>query len=311
MSETTSPNNDQTVGRQSEPATPDPVQEGAAAHEDFFDDDLPSAEALLDQLHAIDLQQLDVEHVATEMLGKLKWLHVIVMPAGAIMLALFSITALFLTHSPVWGFLIAAAVLFLLGKLLDRYERDLKIQAVRRIEETIADIEGEEGFLIYFRDFLPRKFQPLLQTLHRGQFHFIRQYAEAIRLLQEQLDPIKFQTWWLIKRDELRTIGKPIQYYLRRAERLKLLSDADLRLLLENCREKDILNMLLLTHDEQLARRALNLLSVLIARKIKDELFSVNRLNELRAKTSLQRILDTGRKLAEEGILSVQPDFFE
>lgn len=277
----------------------------------FFDDGLPSADELLERLNAIDLSQLDIDEVSAQMLGPWKWARVLILPVGALLL--FLLTWLF---SAISGYLIpsfvfSAMLLMLISRLLDRYERALKLQARQLIEQRIAEIEGENGLLIYFKDFLPKKYNPLLKALQQGFYGYIPQYIEAVKLLREQLDPIKFQTWWLIKREQLATIGKPVKYYISRAERLLLLSDDDLAKLLEHAREKDILNMLLLTHSEHLARRVLNLLSVMIAQNIKTALIQVEKLNQKEAKVSILRILETGKKLARAGELSVAPDFFD
>ncbi len=290
-------------------SVPDPASDNTP--QDLFDDGLPAADELLARLNAIDLKQLDIEEVSAQMLGPWKWARVLVMPVGALLLFLFTWLLSALSGYLIPSFILVVVLLIFLGRLLDRYEHALKLQARQAIEQRIAEIEGESGLLIYFRDFLPKKYKPLLKALEQGFYGYIPQYIEAVKLLHAQLDPIKFQTWWLIKREQLATIGKPTKYYTSRAERLLLLSDDDLAKLLEAVKEKDILNMLLLTHNEQLARRVLNLLSLMIAQNIKTALLQVEKLNTEQAKVSTLRILETGKKLARSGELSVEPDFFD
>ncbi len=289
------------------PDTPPPESEEQV---DVFYDDMPSANDLLDRLNAIDLNRLDLEQVSAEMLGKWKWARVLVMPVGALLL--FLLTWLFsaLSGYLIPSFVVAALTLLLIGRLLDRYEKALMQAARQAVENYISEVEGDTGLLIYFQDFLPKKYRPLIKALQDGFYGYIPQYREAVRLLREQLDPVKFQTWWLIKRDTLRTIGRPIKYYEERARRLLLLDDDDLATLLEQVSEQDILNLLLLAHDEKLARRVLGHLSVLIAQNIKTELIKVQKLDKTRAKISVDKIMDTGRRLAAAGELSVEPDFF-
>ncbi len=277
----------------------------------YEDDDLPTAEALLERLKSIDLTKLDMDEVFSELLGDWKWARVFVMPVGALLLFLFTWALSGLFGHIVPAFALSAVIIIFLGKLIDRYERAMKLQARKVIEQRIAEIEGETGFLIYFQDFLPKKYKPLIKALQKGFYGYIPQYVEAITLLREQLDPVKFQTWWLIKRDKLKTLSRPVQYYISKAERLKLLSDDDLTILLEHVKEKDILNMLLLTHDEYLARRVLGLLSVLIAQHVKSDLIKVKKINQEEAKQSIERILKTARELALNGQLSVGPEFFD
>ncbi len=289
------------------PDTPPPESEEQV---DVFYDDMPSANDLLDRLNAIDLNRLDLEQVSAEMLGKWKWARVLVMPVGALLL--FLLTWLFsaLSGYLIPSFVVAALTLLLIGRLLDRYEKALMQAARQAVENYISEVEGDTGLLIYFQDFLPKKYRTLIKALQDGFYGYIPQYREAVRLLREQLDPVKFQTWWLIKRDTLRTIGRPIKYYEERARRLLLLDDDDLATLLEQVSEQDILNLLLLAHDEKLARRVLGHLSVLIAQNIKTELIKVQKLDKTRAKISVDKIMDTGRRLAAAGELSVEPDFF-
>ena len=289
------------------PDTPPPETEEQA---DVFYDDMPSADDLLDRLNAIDLNRLDLEQVSAEMLGKWKWARVLVMPVGAVLLFLLTWLFAALSGYLIPSFVVAALTLLLIGRLLDRYEKALMKAARQAVENYIAEVEGNTGLLIYFQDFLPKKYRPLIKALQDGFYGYIPQYREAVQLLREQLDPVKFQTWWLIKRDTLRTLGRPIKYYEERARRLLLLNDEDLATLLEHVSEQDILNLLLLAHDEKLARRVLGHLSVLIAQNIKTELIKVQKLDKTRAKISVDKVMDTGRKLAAGGQLSVEPDFF-
>lgn len=281
----------------------------AEPRSDAFDDNLPTAQELLDRVNAIDLTQLDVELVASDLLGPWKWARVLAMPIGALLLFLLTWLGSYFTHVLI-SFTASAILVLLIGKWLDRYERSLKLQARKVVEGRIAEIEGTDGLLLYFQDFLPKRYKPLIKALQKGHYYYIPQYIEAVELLRKQLDPVKFQTWWLIKRDSLKTLGKPLRYYTSRAERLKLLSDEDLQTLLEQAKEHDILNLLLLTHDEALARRVLNLLSVMIANQVKNELYAVQKLDDEAAKLSVERILELGKKLARKGQLSVEPDFF-
>jgi len=291
--------------------TLEPLDTPNSSADHSFDDDLPTAEALLARLKSIDLKKLDLDEVFSELLGDWKWARIFVMPVGALLLFLFTWALSGLFGHIVPAFALAAVFIIFLGKLIDRYERAMKVQARRVIEQRIAEIEGTDGLLIYFKDFLPQKYKPLIKALQRGMYGYIPQYIEAVTMLREQLDPVKFQTWWLIKRDKLRTLSKPVQYYINKAERLKLLSDDDLSILLEHVKEKDILNMLLLTHDEYLAQRVLSLLSLLIAQHVKTALYQVKKFNQEEGKQSIDRILKTARELALNGQLSVGAEFFD
>lgn len=162
----------------------------------------PTAEEMLDRLHNVELNDLDLKQLTEDAKGNQAWLFVMTMPVSALFLVIVTLLGTFLTGYFIASFIIGAAFIFIVGQMLDQYERKFKklarLEAMKRIEAY----EGEYGLLPHFHDFLPTKYRHLWQTVRRKNFVYIEQYIAAIKLLQNKLDREKFIYIWRLKYPE-------------------------------------------------------------------------------------------------------------
>ncbi|BBN59089.1 hypothetical protein [Hydrogenovibrio marinus] len=162
----------------------------------------PTAEEMLERLHDVELGDLDLKQLTEEAKGNQAWLFVMTMPVSALFLVIVTLLGTFLTGYFIASFIIGATFVFLIGQMLDQYERKFKnlarIEAMKRIEA----VEGEYGLLPHFNDFLPTKYRHLWQTVRRKNFIYIEQYIAAMKLLQNKLDREKFIYIWRLKHPE-------------------------------------------------------------------------------------------------------------
>ncbi|AHF02191.1 hypothetical protein THIAE_02315 [Thiomicrospira aerophila AL3] len=161
------------------------------------------ADELLQRLQAIDLAQLNPQEVEQQVLGKRVWLHTFTFPITIGILAIFTLLATWLVNNMLYGFLVALLVVWFLGKLFESYEHDTQRQVQARLEEIIKGIEGEQGLLIHFSAFLPKRYGALLQALRKQRYGYVLQYYQAATLLQKRLDQARFKKYWHSKYPEM------------------------------------------------------------------------------------------------------------
>ncbi|QBZ83682.1 hypothetical protein GHNINEIG_01743 [Hydrogenovibrio crunogenus] len=162
----------------------------------------PTAEEMLERLHAVDVEDFDLEQRTNELKGNNAWLFVLTMPATAILLVLFTLLGTFLTDHFIISFILSAGVLFVIGKMIDQYEQKFKYQARLDIMQRIKETETDAGLIPHFRDFLPKKYRHLWQSLKKQNYIYIDQYIAALTLLQQRLDDDKFIRVWRLKYPE-------------------------------------------------------------------------------------------------------------
>lgn len=170
------------------------------------DSQTPSADDMLQRLHAVDTSIFDVKAAAEEAKGKRAWLFVLVMPLSAIFLVSFTLVGGFFSGSLMGGgisFLIAAFLLFVIGNMIDQHERQYRFQAREMVIDLIRQTEGEYGLIPHFKDFLPTKYRHLWQSLRKGNYLYIEQYIAAITLLQSKLEADNFTRIWHIRHPEV------------------------------------------------------------------------------------------------------------
>lgn len=163
---------------------------------------MPYAEDMLERLYAIDVDQFDVTKRVDELKGKNAWLFVLTMPVSALLLVILTLIGTFLSDHFILTFLVVAGLLFLIGKMLDNYEKKFKRQARIDIMQRIQRAEGEMGVIPHFKDFLPTKYRHLWQSLKKQNYVYIEQYIAALTLLQKHLDKDKFIRIWQLKYPE-------------------------------------------------------------------------------------------------------------
>lgn len=163
---------------------------------------IPTAIDMLQRLHEIDTEQFDVKAVTDQLKGKQAWFFVLTMPATAILLVVFTLLGTYFTGYLIASFIATAGFLFVIGKMIDQHEQNFRLQARREVMNRIKLAESEAGLIPHFRDFLPKKYRHLWQSLRKHNYTYIDQYISAINLLQKKLDPEKFIRVWQLKHPE-------------------------------------------------------------------------------------------------------------
>lgn len=160
---------------------------------------LPSPDELLQRLKAVDCEQFDIDKRMEALRGNRIWFSAMAIPVSALSLSLFTLVGTFAFDQPIPSFLIAAALLYWIGSMIDGQQRHLPIQARNEIMQLIAATEGEQGLLPHFNYFLPKRYRHLWQSLRKGNYIYIEQYVQAVKLLQRNLDDEKFLKFWYLK----------------------------------------------------------------------------------------------------------------
>lgn len=162
----------------------------------------PSADEMLARLRAVDLNVFDIKMVAETLKGKYAWIFVLTMPIAAILLVSLTLIGTFLTGYLIASFIFTAFLLFVIGKMLDQFEKRFFYQARQEVILRIQETESDYGLIPHFKDFLPPKYRHLWQSLRRGRFMYVDQYIAAVTLLQNKLEDAKFHTIWEIRHPE-------------------------------------------------------------------------------------------------------------
>ncbi|WP_319379990.1 hypothetical protein [Thiomicrorhabdus sp.] len=162
----------------------------------FPEDQIPTADQMLNRLHAIDPDSFETERLAETLRGRRNWISAFTIPVSAILLVALTLIGTFFSDRFILSFLISALLVYWIGKIVEFYDRSFDRKARIQVLNLIAETETEYGFLTHFKSFLPNKYQRLLQALNKGNFFYIVPYARAIRHLQSHLDPESFRSYW-------------------------------------------------------------------------------------------------------------------
>lgn len=162
----------------------------------------PTAEEMLERLHAVNLDDFNMQEITDELKGNNAWLFVLTMPITAILLVVFTLVGTFATGYFILSFIVSAGILFVVGKMIDQYEQKFRYQARLEVMRRIKEAETEDGLIPHFKDFLPRKYRHLWQSLKKQNYIYIDQYIAAMTLLQQRLDSDKFIRIWRLKHPE-------------------------------------------------------------------------------------------------------------
>lgn len=160
---------------------------------------IPSAEEMLERLYQVDTEPFDPKTVTLELMGSKAWIFVSMLPISAILLGFLTFIGTYASGHFVISFIISAMLVYVFGKIMESYERQYRQRAFAEVMRRIAETEGEFGLLPHFKDFLPKKYLHLIQSLKKGNYIYIKQYVQAITLLQQKLDPDKFTRIWYLK----------------------------------------------------------------------------------------------------------------
>lgn len=163
------------------------------------EDNTPSASEMLARLRAVDPHQFDTKMIADALKGKYAWVFVLTMPIAAILLVTLTMLGTVLTGYFIASFIVTALLLFVVGKMLDEFEKRFFFQARLEVIKRIEEAEGDYGLIPHFKDFLPPKYRHLWQSLRKGRYVYIDQYIAAVILLQNKLPDDKFHRVWEIR----------------------------------------------------------------------------------------------------------------
>ncbi|MDX1347325.1 MAG: hypothetical protein R3189_03635 [Thiomicrorhabdus chilensis] len=163
----------------------------------------PTAEEMLERLHAVDIQQFNISEVANQLKGNKQWISILTIPVSAILLVVLTLIGTFVFDYFIASFLFSAGLVYFIAKILDQYDQQYRLKARKLVMQRIAATEGDYGLLPHFKHFLPVKYRHLWQSLPKGRYMYIDQYIQAILLLQRKLEAEKFTKIWHLNHPEL------------------------------------------------------------------------------------------------------------
>lgn len=162
-------------------------------------DKVLTASSMLERLHNIDINSIDLNIRANHLKGNMVWLFAFTVPLSAILLAVLTFLGIILGLNFIISFIIAALLIYFIAKIIDGYDKQFIQQSRINTIETIATIEGDLGLIHHFKEFLPNKYRHLWQSTRKKNFMYIPQYKEVIILLQNNLEQEKFIKLWHVK----------------------------------------------------------------------------------------------------------------
>jgi len=159
-------------------------------------DQIPTAEAMLQRLRDIDLDAFNLSERELKLKGNKAWMNAFAIPISALFITLSTLIGTFVFNSPFISFGISAALAYIAGKMLEDYEHKIKVKAYHETIEYIKTTEGEFGLIPHFKHFLPKRYRHLWQSLRKGRYQYVKQYAQAAALLQDKIEEEKFIKVW-------------------------------------------------------------------------------------------------------------------
>jgi hypothetical protein len=151
---------------------------------------------LITRLNQVEIEDFNLKKVEESLRGKMIWINTLTVPISLVLLLLFTLVGKLISGYIIISFIVSALIVFLLGKMFENYDHEVKWNARREVERRIAETEGDDGLIIHFKNFLPTRYRYLVQSLRRGQYLFIDQYIQAVHLLQHKLETEKFIRAW-------------------------------------------------------------------------------------------------------------------
>lgn len=146
---------------------------------------LPNINALLEQLANIDLNQLDVQQQLIALRSGKDWNFFVIPITVLLLLAGIAIGLNF--DKMTWGFIGGAALALLVGYGYHLWDMQWQQVAKLKVVEEINTIEGEMGFLPWFKPILAKStYRVMFYKLTKRQQIEIEDYVRAIRRLQEK-----------------------------------------------------------------------------------------------------------------------------
>lgn len=145
----------------------------------------PDIEALLDKLDSIDLDELDVPTQLIALRKGQDWNFFVIPITVLLLLAGLSI-GLILEHM-ILGFAGGALLAFFVGYAYHLYDLQWQRAARQRVVDSINAIEGETGFLPWFRKILAKStYRVMFYKLTKLNQIEIEDYVRALRRLKDK-----------------------------------------------------------------------------------------------------------------------------
>lgn len=145
----------------------------------------PDIEVLLDKLDSIDLDELDVPTQLIALRKGQDWNFFVIPITVLLLLAGLSI-GLILEHM-ILGFAGGALLAFFVGYAYHLYDLQWQRAARQRVVDTINAIEGEAGFLPWFRKILAKStYRVMFYKLTKLNQIEIEDYVRALRRLKDK-----------------------------------------------------------------------------------------------------------------------------
>jgi hypothetical protein len=152
----------------------------------------PNVNELLTKLAAIELQRLDVQQQLIQLRAG-KDLNFFIIPITVLILLAGVAIGLNL-GSMIWGFVGGAALALLVGYAYHLWDVQWQKAATDQVLAYINELEGEQGFLLWFKPLLAKQnYRRLFYKLSKQGQVEIDDYVRAIKRLQQK-DKVFLQT---------------------------------------------------------------------------------------------------------------------
>ncbi|HQT04967.1 MAG: hypothetical protein B7Z05_05710 [Thiotrichales bacterium 32-46-8] len=145
----------------------------------------PNVNELLTKLTAIELQRLDVQQQLIQLRAG-KDLNFFIIPVTVLILLAGVAIGLNL-GSMIWGFVAGAALALLVGYAYHLWDVQWQKAATDQVLAYINELEGEQGFLPWFKPLLAKQnYRRLFYKLNKQGQVEIDDYVRAIKRLQQK-----------------------------------------------------------------------------------------------------------------------------
>jgi hypothetical protein len=147
--------------------------------------DQPDVELLLQKLHDIDMTKLDVQQQLIQLRHGKDWNFFVIPITVLLLLAGVAIGLNF--DKITWGFVGGAALALFLGYAYHLWDLQWQKVALQRVADEINIIEGENGFLPWFKPILAKSaYRAMFYKLEKRNQIEVEDYIRAINRLREK-----------------------------------------------------------------------------------------------------------------------------
>jgi len=151
--------------------------------------DQPDVELLLQKLHDIDMTQLDVQQQLIQLRQGKDWNFFVIPITVLLLLAGVAIGLNF--DKMTWGFVGGAALALFVGYAYHLWDLQWQKVALQRVVDEINAIEGEDGFLPWFKPILAKStYRVMFYKLKKRNQIEVEDYIRALNRLREKDIPL-------------------------------------------------------------------------------------------------------------------------